>query len=172
MRARGETAEDEHAERRSRAVGEALEVAGLGGRRGLSDMDASWATVLGEVPLFARLSKRHLRRVARLAKCARFAPGQRIVLEGSSCEAFYVLLEGEAEVLPPGHEPVPLGAGEFFGELGLLDGGQRTATVAASSEVVAMKIPRASFHRLLDREPAIARALLAELAARMRTARR
>jgi CRP-like cAMP-binding protein len=63
---------------------------------------------------------------------------------------------------------VRLRAGDFFGELALLDDGPRSATVEAGTEVLTMRIPRAGFARLLKQEPDVARGILVALAGRIR----
>jgi CRP/FNR family transcriptional regulator, cyclic AMP receptor protein len=122
---------------------------------------------LERVPLFAGLTKRLLRKIAGASTIARVPAGQHIVREGFSAEAFYAILEGEAVVTgPPGTSR--LGGGDFCGELGLLDGSPRSAGVVARTDVVAVRLPRAEFLDLVDHRPEIARALLADLAARVR----
>jgi CRP/FNR family cyclic AMP-dependent transcriptional regulator len=122
---------------------------------------------LEQVPLFAGLTRRHLRKVAGASTVAHIAAGRHVVREGFSAEAFYVILEGEAIVSGP---PVgaPLRAGDFCGELGLLDGSPRSASVTARTDVVAVRLPRKEFLDLVDHRPEIARALLAHLAGRVR----
>lgn len=129
---------------------------------------AAWAETLGEVPLFAGLSRRHLRRVAGLAREVRFHDGSPIVRAGDEGETFYVLLDGEAVVSRKGLGGVRLGPGSFFGEMALLDGGPRSATLTARGDVVCLAITRARFLRLLRSEPTIAIAILQELSRRVR----
>lgn len=126
------------------------------------------AGILAEVPLFSRLSSRHLRRTAACAQVARVSGGQAIVREGFSAEGFYVLLTGSATVSREGRRLRTLQRGDFFGELGLLDGAPRTATVTAEADGWVMKLSRQAFVEMLDREPAIARRLLETLADRTR----
>src|SRR4051812_36157923 len=97
-----------------------------------------WVNVLQEVPLFARLSKRQLTRVAKAAEQARYEAGSRIVREGGRGDAFYVILDGTARVQPPGRRALRLRAGGFFGEMALVDGAPRSATVSAETELLAM----------------------------------
>jgi CRP-like cAMP-binding protein len=124
-------------------------------------------TALGSVPLFAGLGKRDLRRVAGAATIAHVPAGQHIVREGFTAEAFYVILEGEAQAVGTPVES-RLGAGDFCGELALLDGSPRSASVLAETDIVAVRLPRKEFLDLVDRRPEIARALLADLATRVR----
>jgi CRP-like cAMP-binding protein len=129
----------------------------------------TWAHLLGKVSLFAHLGKRDLRRIARVSKIARVSAGQFIVREGFTAEAFYILLTGTATVERGGGAPgIGLSRGDFFGELGLLDGAARTATVIADTDLWAARLPRERFLRLIDRQPAIARGLLTAMAERLR----
>jgi CRP/FNR family transcriptional regulator, cyclic AMP receptor protein len=122
---------------------------------------------LERVPLFAGLTRRHLRKIAGASTIAHVPAGQHIVREGFSAEAFYVILAGEAVVTGP-PTTSRLTGGDFCGELGLLDGSPRSANVVAETDVVAVKLPRKDFLALIDHRPEIARALLADLAARVR----
>jgi CRP/FNR family cyclic AMP-dependent transcriptional regulator len=122
---------------------------------------------LARVPLFAGLGKRHLRKIAGASKVTHVPAGHHIVREGFSAEAFYIVLEGEA-VVTGTPASSRLRAGDFCGELGLLDGSPRSASVMAETDVVAVRLPRKEFLDLVDHRPEIARALLADLAARVR----
>jgi CRP-like cAMP-binding protein/cytochrome P450 len=90
---------------------------------------------------------------------ARFAPGEIIVRQGDDAEAFYIVARGSVDVVKEtadGHRvPVArLSAGEFFGEVGLLQSIPRTATVqAADEDVEIVVIGRAAFHRLVSDTP-------------------
>ena len=135
---------------------------------GADGLGGDWSPVLAEVPLFAGLSKRHLRRLAGLARARRFAQGTTILRAGEPGAAFYVVLDGTVRVLPGTGRVFKLGPGEVFGEMALLDDGPRSADVVADGEVLTMTIGRTAFDKLLRSEPAIARALLRTLAARLR----
>jgi len=131
-----------------------------------------WLATLAEVPLFDGLSKRHLRRIAKLARIRRFAPGSTMVRTGDPGRSFYVLLDGTAKVLRVQGRPRRLGVGDYFGEMALLDDAPRSAAVVAEDEVLALTIDRPGFTKLLRAEPALAQALLRTLAARLRAAER
>ena len=128
--------------------------------------------LLRNVPIFSSLSARHVRRIARLASEATFPPRRKIVERGVRGDAFYVVVEGSAKVykgvVPSGRPIARLGPGDFFGEMALLDGGPRTATVVADSRVRLIKLPRASFRRLLISEPTVAVGILETMARRAR----
>jgi len=142
----------------------------LSRRRDPHRLGADWVPVLEEVPLFADLSRRQLRRIAALARSKRFAPGSAIVRAGAPGSAFFVILDGTVRVVPPAGRPKTLRAGDSFGEMSLLDGEPRSADVIAVSEVLAMTIGRAAFAKLLRTEPQISHGLLLTLAARLRAA--
>jgi CRP/FNR family cyclic AMP-dependent transcriptional regulator len=131
-------------------------------------MGSDWLDTLAEVPLFEGLSKRHLRRIAKLAHTRRFAPDSVMVRTGDPGRSFYVLLDGSARVNRTGRRSLRLGAGAFFGEMALIDDSPRSADVVAEGDVLALTIDRPGFAKLLRAEPAIAQALLRTLAARLR----
>ncbi len=124
--------------------------------------------VLRRVPLFADLSDRHLRKVAKLVLPVRFDAGAAIVREGSPGHTFFVILDGRATVVRRGARPAKLRPGEYFGEMALLDRRPRSATVMAETELVALRISAAPFGKLLRSEPSIAIALLETLSVRVR----
>jgi CRP-like cAMP-binding protein len=126
-----------------------------------------WVDVLRALPLFSKLSTRHLRQVAKLAQFVDFAPGEAVVIAGETGDAFYLIVSGKAEVRARPRAGA-LGPGDFFGEMALIDGEPRSATIAAKTELHAMKLARRPFMKLLDQEPRVALALMAELAGRVR----
>ena len=129
-----------------------------------------WLTTLEEVPLFAGISKRHLRRVAKLARLRRFSSGAAMVRAGDAGKAFYVLLDGSAKVVRPGARSRRLGIGDYFGEMALIDDAPRSADVVADGDVLALTIDRSGFAKLLRAEPTLALTLLRTLGARLRAA--
>ena len=126
-----------------------------------------WAEVLARLPLFAGVGKRQLRRIAGLAQVRDYDAGDTIVKEGGAADGFYLILEGRARVATSGRART-LQTGSYFGEMALLDGEPRSATVTAISGVRAMRLPRRPFLQLLQKEPSIALALLTELSGRVR----
>jgi CRP/FNR family cyclic AMP-dependent transcriptional regulator len=119
---------------------------------------------LERTPLFQALPRRHRGRVADLAELRRYAGGTAIVRTGDPGDSFHVMLEGEALVVTPTGQEHRLSAGDHFGELSLIDGAPRAATVTAAGEVTTGRISRADFQRLLADEPALAVALLPGMA--------
>jgi CRP-like cAMP-binding protein len=134
------------------------------GRRGLD--------LLATVPLFAGLSRRHLRRLAEHADLVRFRERERIVEAGQPGGTFYVIIEGEARVHRGTRTLGRLAPGEFFGEISLLDGGPRTASVVAETPVVAIRIFKRSFDKVVSQDPGVASGILQVVAARLRTSER
>ncbi|MGH2933770.1 MAG: cyclic nucleotide-binding domain-containing protein [Gaiellaceae bacterium] len=129
-----------------------------------------WSNVLAEVPLFAGLSGRQRRKVSEAARLRRFADGAPFVQAGEPGEALFVLLDGQVSVRQPGRQALTLGMGSIIGELALLDGGPRSATVVAKGPVVALTVTARQFRKLLRSEPSIAVAVAEELARRLRAA--
>jgi CRP-like cAMP-binding protein len=105
-----------------------------------------------------------------VGRIKRFHNGTAIVRAGEPGDALYVVLDGEVSVRRRGLPGVTLGIGSFFGEMALLDGGARSASVVAESPVACLTIAQSRFLKLLQSEPAIAVGILKELAARLRAA--
>jgi CRP-like cAMP-binding protein len=125
--------------------------------------------VLGTLPLFVSVPRRHLRRLAEVARDTRFAAGSTIVRKGERGEDFYVLVEGTASIVRGSGLPaISIGPGSYFGEMSLIDGEQRSATVVAKTDLVCLKLSQAPFSKMLRSEPEIALAMLRELAGRIR----
>ncbi len=129
--------------------------------------------MLKRVPLFSDLSTTHLAAVADIAQEVRYGAGRLLVTAGTPGVAFYVIVEGEAKVLKgkivAARGTARLGSGDFFGEMALLDGGPRSASVVAETPLTTIRIERAAFRRMLKDEPDIALKLLEGMARRMRT---
>jgi CRP-like cAMP-binding protein len=111
-----------------------------------------------------------LKRVAAVARIRRFHDGAVMMRAGDAGDAMYVLLDGRASVRIPRRGSARIEMGAFVGELSLLDDGPRTATVVADGPVLALRVGRPAFRKLLRSEPAIAIAVAEELAGRLRTA--
>jgi len=118
-------------------------------------LHAAWLPVLGRVELFSSLSKRQLKKVGNLAELRRFKKGAVIVREGARGDAFFIILDGNAQVETAAGHKRKLTAGDSFGELALLDGAPRAATVTAADAVATAAIPRVAFQKLLKDEPAM-----------------
>ena len=124
--------------------------------------------LIGGIPLFEALNRRHLRRVARLGRLKSYEKGETIVRAGVRGDAFYVILDGRAGAQTPGGHAHGLEPGDCFGELALLDDAPRSATVTAGSKLTTLRIGRTEFAKLLREEPTIAVGLARGLAAIVR----
>jgi CRP/FNR family transcriptional regulator, cyclic AMP receptor protein len=124
---------------------------------------------VAQVPLFSTLSARHLRRVSDLAVEERIMESATIVREGDIGDTFYVILEGEAKVTSKnGRVMNRLRPGDFFGEISLLDGGPRTASVVADTPMTVLGITRKAFLRAIADQPEIGVKLLQYAASMLR----
>src|SRR5918996_2592078 len=131
---------------------------------------ADLVSVLKTIPLFASCSQTDLRRIAAIAKQVEFAAGETICREGDTGVGLHVVLEGETKVQIGGRTRRKLGTGAFFGEIALLDGGPRSATVMAETPVRTLSIPSWSFTSVLKSQPGLALKMLEETCRRLRTA--
>ncbi len=124
---------------------------------------------LARVPLFSGLSPRHLRRLADLTEQHRYMEGARVVREGDVGDTFYVILEGEAKVVGrTGRAVNRLRPGDFFGEISLMDGGPRTASVVADTSLTMLALPRKAFLQVIELEPEVGVKLLNHAASMLR----
>jgi CRP/FNR family transcriptional regulator, cyclic AMP receptor protein len=140
-----------------------------GGDRGRSSIGGDGVALLARVPLFGCLSKRSLRRLSRAAQRVEYTQGSIVVAAGTpGGSAFFVIVEGEASVRRGDRELARLGAGDFFGELSLLDGRRRAATVAATTGLTTIRLTREAFRELVASDAEVAFRMLEVLAGRIR----
>lgn len=130
----------------------------------------TWTAALSAVPLLAALSQRQRRKVAETARIRRFTEGTPLVVEGHAPSELFVILDGTVTVAVPGRGSLALGPGSIVGELALLDGGPRSASVVADRPVVTLTITGRRFRKLMQAEPSIAIGVAEELARRLRAA--
>jgi CRP-like cAMP-binding protein len=93
-----------------------------------------------------------------------------VATEGRDGLAFHLIIEGSATVSKDGRELRTLGPGDYFGEISMIDGRPRSATVTALEPLKAMAIPHREFEAVIDEDPDFARRLLKTLCARLREA--
>jgi len=128
---------------------------------------ADWAEVLATFPLFSGLDKRRLRKLARQATFAEYSRGDIVIAKGDPGDALYVILSGSA--MAQGKPAARmLRTGDYFGELGLLDGVARSATVVATDELHVMRLTRRSFLRAVEHDPSISLRMLSTLGSQIR----
>ncbi|MGH2723856.1 MAG: cyclic nucleotide-binding domain-containing protein [Actinomycetota bacterium] len=137
-------------------------------RRGIALREAA----LARAPLFAGLSKRHLRAIARVAGVSEYPAGATVVKEGAAGSVFFVILEGSARVVRGRRTVTTLRPGDFFGEMSLLDGGPRTASVTTEAPSRFLTLSGRDLKDILSREPTLATKILGIMAGRIRSLER
>jgi CRP-like cAMP-binding protein len=125
---------------------------------------------LARVPLFAHCSKRDLAQIARIADEIDFPAGKTLTKEGTPGREFFVLLEGSVDVRHNSRLLRARGAGDFIGEIALVTGKARTATVTTVTPVRAVVIVDRAFRELLRRSPEIQGKILEAVADRLSAA--
>jgi CRP-like cAMP-binding protein len=128
------------------------------------------AESLVRVPLLSNLPEPDRDAIARLFTERTFAPGETVTKEGADAAAFYLIESGTATVTVGGAFRRTLGAGDHFGEIALIDGRARSATVTADGELVCQGITLWDFQPLVQRNPTMAWTLLQTLAGMLRQA--
>jgi CRP/FNR family transcriptional regulator, cyclic AMP receptor protein len=123
---------------------------------------------LRAIPLFSGMSDRSIEIIAEIARDTSFPAGASLVKEGEPGESLMIIREGAATVDQGGRKLRELGAGDFLGEIALIDGGPRTASVTASDPITALVIDRAGFQRLMSEFPVIRFDLVSALTQRLR----
>jgi CRP/FNR family cyclic AMP-dependent transcriptional regulator len=124
---------------------------------------------LRAIPLFQGMSDRSIEIIAGIAREASYPAGSTLVEEGAPGDSFLVIRRGTAAVAQGGRHIRDLGAGDFLGEIALIDGGARTATVSAIDDIDALVVDRDGFQRLMDEFPTIRYDLVSALTQRLRT---
>ena len=123
---------------------------------------------LQRVKLFADLDRRQAEQIARLLKLRHFSKGETVIIEGSGGAAFFLIDSGEATVSSKGVQLATLGPGDYFGEIALIDGGPRSATVTAATDLVCYGLTFWEFRPLVEKNSTIAWKLLQAFAKRLR----
>jgi CRP/FNR family cyclic AMP-dependent transcriptional regulator len=131
--------------------------------------DDNKLTRLAEIPLFSKLSRKDLEIVAEMTDDLHISPGRVLAREGEAAYVAYIIISGQAAISVDGERVGTVGPGEMVGEMGLIDGGPRAATVTADGEMDVYVIEPGRFGPLLDR-PGIAKALLQATIKRLRHA--
>ncbi len=131
-------------------------------------MSDSKAEVLGRVPLFAQSTRKELEFLASRTDEVDVKSNHTLIKQGSPSDSFYVLLEGEADVQVDGKPRPPLHAGDFFGEISMLDRGPATATVVTTTPVRAMVMSHAQFRDAIKGSDSLLSTVIAAAADRLR----
>src|SRR3974390_901768 len=122
------------------------------------------------VELFSGCSTAEVGGVAPPPAAVHAEPGQSLTKRGDYGLEFFIIVEGKAKATRKGVDLATLGPGSFFGELALLDGGKRTATVVADTPMELLVLSRTEFNKLLRVAPSIPQKMLVELGSRIRVA--
>jgi CRP/FNR family cyclic AMP-dependent transcriptional regulator len=123
--------------------------------------------MISHVPLFATCSKTELRKIASLADEIDLPAGTRLTKEGASGKEFVVIVKGRADVVRRGKKLRSLGNGDFLGEIALVTGTPRTATVTTTEPTRALVIAAPAFRTLLRNTPSMQLKVLDALASRL-----
>ena len=115
--------------------------------------------LLHSVPLFSDLPDHDLRTVADRMKEVHFSQGTSVATQGQTGVGFHLVVDGTAEVVKDGARVTELRHGGYFGEIGLIDGGPRSATVTATSDLTTVSLVGWDFTPLLD-NPSFTKGLL------------
>jgi len=122
------------------------------------------------VPIFESCSKKELQTIAKQVREITHEAGHVIAAEGEPGAGLFVIDSGEADVTIGGRTVNHMKAGEFFGEMALLDGGPRTATVTATTDITLYALTEWVFRGLIAEHPGIAMRTLETMASRLRSA--
>jgi CRP-like cAMP-binding protein len=126
--------------------------------------------LLEQVPLLSRCSRRERATVARFMETAELPAGTDLIVEGEAGDALFVIIEGTATIRRNGVEVATVGEGAHFGELAILDGEPRSATVVATTDVRVAVLGIRMFRTLLREIPDLAEQLMVGLAGELRRA--
>ena len=132
-------------------------------------MSDELASRLGQVPLFAGMPKRALRKLVDEARTVDHAPGRTVSAQGLGALAFHYLIEGSAHVDVNGSPRADLAVGDYFGEISLIDGKPRSANVRAGEQgMQTLAISQVQFRAMLEKYPDVMYQLLVNLCDRLR----
>ena len=123
-------------------------------------------SILKGIPLFAEVPEESLRKIAPFVTTDEFADGETVIKEGGRSNAFYAIEEGTAKVERGGEKLADLGPGDIFGEQGLLEKQERSASVIATSRLRVIKIEHWELSRMRKSMPEAVEALKSKVAER------
>ncbi len=126
--------------------------------------------LLSRVPLFSGLDRAGLVQVGRLTDEIDLPAGRELLHEGSTPHEFFLIVDGSVAIDRDGERLNTLGPGDYLGEIALLDGGRRSATATAETDVRLLVLGTREFHSLMDEFPDVRVAVLRTLARRVRHA--
>src|SRR6267378_5843027 len=126
---------------------------------------------LRQIPIFAEIEPAKLKLLALMSERVAFDPGKLLMQQGDLADAAYLIVDGHAEVIletPDGPVIVAtLGANKIVGEMGILGNAPRAATVRAKDRLIALRISKEPFMRMVREFPTVAVSIMQELAQRL-----
>ena len=126
--------------------------------------------LLKKVPMFSNLSQRHLREIGKHADQVKVEAGRVLAQQEKKGWEFIFIVDGKARVEKDGRIIRQLSEGDFFGEISLIDGEPRTATVISDTDMTLLVVNKTSFDHLLDKIPGLQRKILVSLCRYLRSA--
>jgi CRP/FNR family transcriptional regulator, cyclic AMP receptor protein len=132
--------------------------------------DPEIVQALSNTDLFAGISRKALAAIASQARVVNHAEGKDITEEGGGAAGFHLIRSGDVSVSVGGHDRPDLGPGDYFGEISMIDGKPRSATVHARTPVTTIALASWAFHPILDDHPEVTKELLKVMCARLRAA--
>lgn len=123
--------------------------------------------LIRKAPLFSRCSKKELQAIAGYADELSLPEGKELTKQGARGREFVVIVEGSADVRKNGRRVNRLGAGDFVGEIALLSGAPRTATVTTTSPTRVLVLTDSAFKRVTEQVPSVHLSVLAALSQRL-----
>ena len=124
--------------------------------------------LLERVPLFAGVARDELEAIGHIADEIDVPAGTALTHEGRHEGYFFVIVSGTVRIERGGRSINTIGAGDFLGEIALLDGGPRTASATTESPCRLLSLTHQRFHDLLDTSPSVRTAVLESVGQRMR----
>jgi CRP-like cAMP-binding protein len=126
---------------------------------------------LRNVPLFKGFSEEELGHVAQMTKRVEFPEGRTVATQGEVGVGFHQIVDGAADVIQDGRTIGHLKPGDYFGEISLIDGGTRSATVTTTAPTTTLSIPIWEFRRLIEHNHQVTQKLLVGLCHMLRANR-
>jgi len=123
---------------------------------------------LKNVPLFESMPPTELSHLANIATEIIYDAGETVITQGELGESLYLIVEGQVEVLQDGKQIAKLGENEYFGEMSILDGEPRSATVKAITECFVLSLNKENFYMILSRHNEVALHIIRTLTQRLR----
>ena len=124
--------------------------------------------LLMNTPIFSDTSEKSLESMIKSAVIKTVSAGDKVVQEGQGGVGFYLILDGKAAVIKEGEKLAELESGNFFGELGVIDGQPRTADVVAITETTCWILSQWAMKSVIANHPEVALSMLEELVRRLR----